>query len=186
MGIAVADAAAEYGADVQLVLGPVNILPSNRSIEIINVISAASMASECISRFASCDIAVLAAAVADFSPGRIEKKKMKRTASDLILKLKPTKDIAEALGKMKNNSQILVGFALETHNEIANATAKLERKNLDLIIMNSLQDKGAGFGHETNRITIIDRNNNIDKFELKSKEEAAIDILDKIVTMLKR
>jgi phosphopantothenoylcysteine decarboxylase / phosphopantothenate---cysteine ligase len=185
MGIALAETAAEYGADVQLVLGPVNILPSNRSIEIINVVSAESMASECILRFAFCDIAILAAAVADFSPEKIETRKMKRTGNDLILKLKPTKDIAEALGEMKNKSQILAGFALETHNEIANAKAKLERKNLDLIIMNSMRDKGAGFGYDTNRITIIDRNNNIDKFELKSKEETARDILDKIVAILK-
>ena len=184
MGIALADSAADYGADVELVLGPVNILPENKTIKIINVVSAASMASECIERFAGCDIAILAAAVADFSPERIEAKKIKRTGSDLILRLKPTKDIAGALGKMKKKSQILAGFALETHNEIANAKAKLERKNLDVIIMNSMQDKGAGFGYDTNRITIIDRNNIIDKFELKSKEEAARDILDKIVSML--
>jgi phosphopantothenoylcysteine decarboxylase/phosphopantothenate--cysteine ligase len=184
MGIALADSAADYGADVELVLGPVNILPENKTIKIINVVSAASMASECIERFASCDIAILAAAVADFSPERIEAKKIKRTGSDLILRLKPTKDIAGALGKMKEKSQILVGFALETHNENANAKAKLERKNLDVIIMNSMQDKGAGFGYDTNVITIIDRNNIIDKFELKSKEEAARDILDKIVSML--
>ena len=185
MGIALADAAADYGADVELVLGPVNILPGNKTIKIINVISAESMAYECVRRFAGCDIAILAAAVADFSPERIEPKKMKRTGSDLILRLKPTKDIAEALGKMKKGSQIIAGFALETHNEIDNAAAKLERKNLDMIIMNSLRDKGAGFGYDTNRITIIDSNNNIDKFELKSKEEAARDILNKIVSMLK-
>jgi phosphopantothenoylcysteine decarboxylase/phosphopantothenate--cysteine ligase len=185
MGVALADTAADYGADVELVLGPVNILPENKTIEIINVVSAASMASECIKRFTGCDIAILAAAVADFSPGRIEPKKIKRTGSDLILRLKPTKDIAGALGKMKKESQILAGFALETNNEIANAKAKLERKNLDVIIMNSMQDKGAGFGYDTNLITIIDRNNIIDKFELKSKEEAARDILDKIVSMLR-
>lgn len=185
MGVALADSAADYGADVELVLGPVNILPENKTIQIINVVSAASMASECIKRFATCDIAILAAAVADFSPERIEPKKIKRTRSDLILKLKPTKDIAGALGKMKKEPQILAGFALETHNEIANAKAKLERKNLDVIIMNSMQDKGAGFGYDTNVITIIDRNNIIDKFELKSKEEAARDILDKIVSMLR-
>jgi phosphopantothenoylcysteine decarboxylase/phosphopantothenate--cysteine ligase len=184
MGIALADAAAEYGADVELVLGPVNILPENKSIKIINVVSAGTMASECIERFSGCDIAILAAAVADFSPEIIETKKMKRTGSDLFLRLKPTADIAGALGKMKNKSQILVGFALETNNEIVNAKAKLERKNLDVIIMNSMQDKGAGFGYDTNRITIIDRNNIIDKFELKSKEEAARDIMDKIVSML--
>jgi len=185
MGVALADTAADYGAHVELVMGPVNILPENKTIQIINVVSAASMASECIKRFTSCDIAILAAAVADFSPGRIEPKKIKRTGSDLILRLKPTKDIAGALGKMKKESQILAGFALETNNEIENAKAKLERKNLDVIIMNSMQDKGAGFGYDTNVITIIDRNNIIDKFELKSKEEAARDILDKIVSLLR-
>ena len=184
MGIALADAAADYGADVELVLGPVNILPGNKTIKIISVVSAASMATECIKRFAGCDVAILAAAVADFSPESIEAKKIKRTEGGLILRMKPTKDIAGTLGKMKKKSQFLAGFALETHNEIANAKAKLERKNLDIIIMNSMQDKGAGFGYDTNRITIIDRNNIIDKFELKSKEEAARDILDKIVSML--
>jgi phosphopantothenoylcysteine decarboxylase / phosphopantothenate---cysteine ligase len=185
MGIALADTAAEYGADVELVLGPVNRLPQNKSIKIIHVTSAESMADECIARFGSCDIAILAAAVADFMPEKVEDRKIKRTADEILLRLKPTKDIAEAIGKMKKKSQILAGFALETHNEIANATAKLKRKNLDIIIMNSMQDKGAGFGYDTNRITIIDKNNNIDKFELKSKEEAARDILDKIVSMLK-
>ena len=185
MGIALADAAAEYGADVELVLGPVNRLPENKSIKIINVTSAESMASECISRFPDCDIAILAAAVADFTPEKVGERKIKRADDDIILRLKPTEDIAGTLGKMKKKSQILAGFALETDNEIENATAKLKRKNLDLIVLNSLQDKGAGFGYDTNKITIIDRNNNIDKFELKSKEEAARDILDKIVSMLK-
>jgi len=185
MGIALADAAAEYGAEVELVLGPVSKLPENKTVKIIDVISAESMASECIARFPGCDIAILAAAVADFSPMRIESKKMKRESGNLVLRLKPTKDIAETLGKMKRETQLLAGFALETHDEIANAKAKLVRKNLDIIIMNSMQDKGAGFAFDTNRITIIDRNNNIDKFELKTKKEAARDILGKIVTMLK-
>ena len=184
MGIALADAAAEYGAEVELVLGPVNRLPENSSVKVINVTSAESMASECIARFPGCDIAILAAAVADFTPEIVKERKIKRTGDEIILKLKPTKDIAEILGGMKKISQILAGFALETHNETANATAKLIRKKLDLIVLNSMQDKGAGFGYDTNRITIIDRNNIIDKFELKSKEEAARDILDKIVSML--
>lgn len=184
MGIALADTAAEYGAEVELVLGPVNRIPENISIKVINVISAESMASECIARFPGCDIAILAAAVADFSPQKVEERKIKRSGDEIILRLKPTKDISEALGKLKKKSQILAGFALETHNETANATAKLKRKNLDLIILNSMQDIGAGFGYDTNRITIIDRNNIINKFELKSKVEAARDILDKIVSML--
>jgi phosphopantothenoylcysteine decarboxylase/phosphopantothenate--cysteine ligase len=184
MGIALADAASDYGAEVQLVLGPVDRLPRNKTIEIVNVTSAESMANECIARFDNCDIAILAAAVADFSPDIVEEKKIKRGDGEIILKLKPTKDIAETLGKMKKKSQLLAGFALETHNEISNATAKLKRKNFDIIILNSMQDKGAGFGYDTNRITIIDRNNNIDKFELKSKDDASRDILDKIVSML--
>jgi phosphopantothenoylcysteine decarboxylase / phosphopantothenate---cysteine ligase len=185
MGVAIADAAADYGAEVELVLGPVSRVPENKDIKIINVISAESMAAECISRFTGCDIAILAAAVADFSPEKKVERKIKRKGEGMILRLKPTKDIAETLGKMKKKSQILVGFALETHDEISSAREKLIRKNLDVIVLNSMQDEGAGFGFDTNRITIIDRNNNIDKFELKSKDEAAVDILNKIVSMLK-
>lgn len=185
MGIALADQAADYGAEVELVLGPVSVFPENKSVRIINVTSAVSMAEECIKRFPDCDIAILAAAVADFSPERVEEKKVKRTGKGLMLKLIPTTDISAALGKMKKDSQFLAGFALETHNEIDNAVEKLKKKNLDLIVMNSLQDEGAGFGYDTNRITLIDRNNNIDKFELKPKKEAARDILDKIVSMIK-
>jgi phosphopantothenoylcysteine decarboxylase/phosphopantothenate--cysteine ligase len=142
------------------------------------------MAAESISRFSDCDVAILAAAVADFTPVTTAGKKMKRGNEDLILKLKPTEDIAKTLGTSKKKSQIVAGFALETDNELENAKAKLERKNLDLVILNSLKDKGAGFEYDTNQITIIDRNNIIDKFELKTKEEAARDILDKIITML--
>ena len=184
MGIALAEAAAEYGAFVELVLGPVGIAPSNPVIKIINVTTAETMASESISRFPGCDIAILAAAVADYSPESAAEVKLKRGNGEITLKLKPTTDIAESLGKMKKDSQILAGFALETNDEITNAIAKLKKKNLDFIVLNSLRDEGAGFGHDTNRITIIDRNNNIDKFELKSKEESARDILDKISLIL--
>jgi phosphopantothenoylcysteine decarboxylase/phosphopantothenate--cysteine ligase len=185
MGIALADAAASYGADVYLVLGPVSILPESSSVRVTRVITAESMADECIKMFRDCDIAILSAAVADFTAVKIEKEKIKKSADSLTLKLKPTTDIAAALGKLKTGSQLLAGFALETNNEIKNATAKLKRKNLDLIVLNSLKEPGAGFEHSTNRITIIDKYNNIDKFELKSKEEAARDILDKIVSMIK-
>jgi phosphopantothenoylcysteine decarboxylase / phosphopantothenate---cysteine ligase len=184
MGIALAEAAAEYGASVELVLGPVNIIPSNKSLKIINVTSAESMADECISRFPGCDIAILSAAVADFTASEIKRKKIKKDGNEMVLKLKPTTDIAEALGKAKKKTQLLVGFALETNHELENAKKKLLRKNLDIVVLNSLKDSGAGFGLDTNKITIIDRNNNIDKFELKSKEEAAKDILNKIVSMI--
>jgi phosphopantothenoylcysteine decarboxylase / phosphopantothenate---cysteine ligase len=184
MGIALADAAAEYGADVELVLGPVSITPANRSVKVIDVITAESMANECISRFPGCDIAILSAAVADFTAEEIKREKIKKDGTELVLKLKPTADIAELLGRTKKTSQLLVGFALETDNELNNAKKKLIRKNLDVIVLNSLKDSGSGFGHHTNRITIIDRYNNIDKFELKSKEEVARDILNKIVSMI--
>jgi phosphopantothenoylcysteine decarboxylase/phosphopantothenate--cysteine ligase len=184
MGIALADAAAEYGAIVDLVLGPVNISPQNKSVNVINVTTAETMAAECISRFPLCDIAILAAAVADFTPAEVSGKKIKKGETELILKLKPTTDIAETLGASKKATQLIAGFALETDNELDNARLKLLRKNMDIVVLNSLKENGAGFGHDTNKITIIDRNNNIDKFELKSKEDAAKDILDKIVALI--
>jgi phosphopantothenoylcysteine decarboxylase/phosphopantothenate--cysteine ligase len=186
MGIALADAASDYGAKVDLILGPVNINPINTNINITRVVTAESMASECISRFPGCDAAILAAAVADYSPVTTHADKIKKGDKSLTLKLKPTTDIAEALGKMKKSNQILAGFALETRDGIANAKLKLKRKNLDFIVLNSLTDEGAGFEHDTNRITIIDKYNNIDKFELKSKDEAARDMLDKIVSTFKK
>jgi len=185
MGIALADAAAEYGAVVELVLGPVSIAPKNNSIKIINVITAETMAEECISRFPDCDIAILTAAVADFTPADVKEKKIKKDDSELVVRLKPTTDIALTLGMLKKPNQLIAGFALETDNELNNAKAKLKRKNLDIIVLNSINEKGAGFGYDTNRITIIDKYNNIDKFELKSKVDAAKDILGKIVSILK-
>ncbi|MCU0462434.1 MAG: bifunctional phosphopantothenoylcysteine decarboxylase/phosphopantothenate--cysteine ligase CoaBC [Bacteroidales bacterium] len=185
MGIALAEAAAGYGADVELVLGPVDLLPSDSTVKVTRVTTADSMARECISRFPKCDVAILSAAVADYTPVMVEKEKMKKSEKNLTLRLKPTIDIAAELGRMKKEYQILAGFALETGNEINNAKEKLKRKNLDVIVLNSLREKGAGFGYDTNRITIVDKYNNIDKFELKSKEEAARDILDKIVSMIR-
>jgi phosphopantothenoylcysteine decarboxylase/phosphopantothenate--cysteine ligase len=160
------------------------MFPTNSSVKVIHVTTAESMAAECISLFPDCDIAILSAAVADFTPVEFKDSKIKKAENDMVIRLKPTTDIALALGKIKKASQVLSGFALETDNELDNAKEKLIRKNLDLIVLNSLKDKGAGFGSDTNKITIIDRNNNIDKFELKSKEEAAEDILNKIVSMI--
>jgi phosphopantothenoylcysteine decarboxylase/phosphopantothenate--cysteine ligase len=184
MGIALADAAADYGADVELVLGPVNLAPANSAVKICDVTNAESMATECFLRFPACDIAILSAAVADFAPEEVKANKIKKDGNELVIKLKPTTDIAAALGKIKKPSQVLAGFALETDNETENAREKLFRKNLDIIVLNSLNESGAGFGHDTNKVTIIDRYNNIDKFELKSKEEAAKDILNKIISMI--
>ena len=184
MGIALADQAVGYGAKVELVLGPVKILPESNEVIVTNVTNAEQMAAECFSIFPGCDIAILSAAVADFTPEIVLHDKIKKDGNELVLRLRPTTDIAAGLGKIKKESQLIAGFALETTPGLREAKQKLQKKNMDLIILNSLKEKGAGFGHDTNRITIIDRNNNIDKFELKSKTEAARDILDKIVSML--
>jgi phosphopantothenoylcysteine decarboxylase/phosphopantothenate--cysteine ligase len=184
MGVALAECAREMGANVNLVLGPVDIKPLSKNINITNVTTADSMAEACLSLFPECDIAILAAAVADFTPVAVAGSKIKRKGT-ISLKLKPTVDIAAALGKMKKQNQIIVGFALETNDELENARKKLLIKNLDFIVLNSLNDTGAGFGYDTNKITIIDRNNNINNFELKSKDEVARDILNKIVLMTK-
>ncbi len=185
MGIAIADKAASLGATVTLVLGPVAIRPSNANITTVDVKTAAEMKKASVEAFRRCDIGILTAAVADFTPEAASDKKIKRGEGEMTIKLRPTEDIAACLGTMKKESQILAGFALETDNEISNATSKLKKKNLDLIILNSLRDQGAGFGHDTNRITIIDSNNNIDKFELKSKDEVASDILEKIISLIR-
>jgi phosphopantothenoylcysteine decarboxylase/phosphopantothenate--cysteine ligase len=137
-----------------------------------------------VKAFLNCDIGILAAAVADFTPETTSQTKMKRAQGEMTIKLRPTEDIAACLGTMKKDGQILAGFALETDNEVSNALAKLRKKNLDLIILNSLRDEGAGFGHDTNRVTIIDSDNIIDKFELKSKGEVASDILKKIISLI--
>ena len=183
MGIALADTAVRMGAEVTLVLGPVTLKPQEKGVTIVPVRTAAEMMEASLAAFAQCDIAILAAAVADFTPETTSATKVKRGDADLVIRLKPTEDIAASLGRMKKEGQFLAGFALETDNEVDNARGKMQRKNLDMIILNSLRDEGAGFGHDTNRITIIDRSDNIDKFELKSKDEVASDILNRIVSL---
>ncbi|TFH34419.1 MAG: bifunctional phosphopantothenoylcysteine decarboxylase/phosphopantothenate--cysteine ligase CoaBC [Bacteroidia bacterium] len=186
MGIALANAAAERGAEVTLVLGPTSLSPGRAEISVVNVTSASEMASECIKYFPSSDIAILAAAVADFTPSRVSGHKIKKSDKDLTLLLVPTIDIASTLGAAKSPAQLVVGFALETEDEEINARAKLVKKSLDLVVLNSLSDIGAGFGHDTNIVSLIDKSNIIDKFELKSKEYVAEDILDKIESLLKK
>jgi phosphopantothenoylcysteine decarboxylase/phosphopantothenate--cysteine ligase len=183
MGISLADTAARMGAGVTLVLGPVGIKPQEKSITVVPVKTAAEMKEASLAAFATCDIAILAAAVADFTPETTSATKVKRGGADLVIRLRPTEDIAAYLGSIKKEGQYLAGFALETDDEIANARGKMQRKNLDMIILNSLRDEGAGFGHDTNRITIIDRTDNIDKFDLKSKDEVASDILKRIISL---
>ena len=184
MGYAIAEELAENGAEVILVSGPVSVSTKKMGIKIISVESAAEMYDESTSRFADCDGAIMCAAVSDFSPVNTEKLKTKRGKENWNLELKPTKDIAASLGEAKTNEQILVGFALETNDEIVNAGKKLKKKNLDFIVLNSLNEKGAGFGVDTNKITIIDKNNNQQNFELKSKKEVAVDIVEKVISII--
>jgi phosphopantothenoylcysteine decarboxylase/phosphopantothenate--cysteine ligase len=184
MGVAIADAFAETGAAVVLVSGPSGIVPENANVEVVHVTSAAEMYNACASRITNIDIAVFAAAVADFTPERVEEKKVKRGQEDLVIRLKPTRDIAATLGAGKRADQLFIGFALETHDALEHAKGKLERKNLDLIVLNSLEDAGAGFGTETNRVTMIDCKGRTETFKLKNKREVARDIVEKTINLL--
>lgn len=184
MGFALAEVCAKYGADVCLITGPVNLKTQHKNIERIDVQSAAEMYDEVMNRFYGMDGAILCAAVADFTPKETAENKLKREKDDLLLELKPTQDIAAAVGQMKMEQQFIVGFALETNNEEANALQKLERKNFDFIVLNSLQDKGAGFGHDTNKISIIDRSGSKKTFGLKDKNAVAEDIVNEIVQLI--
>ena len=177
MGYALAEALAEKGAEVILVSGPVSLKVQHQSIQLIQVESAAEMFDACHQHFSTCQIAILAAAVADYTPANPSAIKIKKKSETMSLELVKTKDILKSLGKLKTKHQLLVGFALETNNELENAMKKLESKNLDFIVLNSLQDKGAGFRHITNKITIVDKSNKITKFELKSKADVANDIV---------
>lgn len=181
MGFAIAESLAEKGAQVLLVTGPVHITSNHPNIKIINVTSARDMYNESVRIFPECDAAILSAAVSDYTPVVQSNKKMKRMEEKLHIELKPTVDIAAALGRMKKKNQFLVGFALESENETWNATKKVKNKNLDFIVLNSLRDKGAGFGTDTNKVTFIDRDNNIQEFELKQKKEVAEDIINKLL-----
>lgn len=179
MGLALAEACARRGAKVTLVCGPVQGHTEHPSIHRIDVESAEEMYAASTSLFGKMDAAILCAAVADFTPAHTAESKIKREGNGLAIQLKPTRDIAEALGKMKREGQILVGFALETHDETAHAKDKLARKNLDFIVLNSLNDKGAGFRHDTNKITIISPTEEI-PYPLKNKTEVAEDIIDRL------
>lgn len=183
MGYALAECCAERGAEVILVSGPVSITEKHPNIRKISVESAEEMYQAAVREFTGSDAAILCAAVADFTPESQSEQKIKREKEDLVLRLKPTHDIAAALGKLKKENQIMVGFALETNDEVEHAKDKLERKNLDFIVLNSLNDKGAGFRHDTNKITIIDKNS-VTEFPLKDKNEVAADIINHLAEIL--
>ncbi len=183
MGFALAEVCSEQGAEVTLVCGPVSLQTSHPAIHRIDVESAAEMYEAATKHFKKADIAILSAAVADFTPQATADKKIKRKGDDMVLRLQPTQDIAAALGAVKRKKQILVGFALETDNELENAVDKMERKNLDLIVLNSLRDKDAGFRVDTNKVTIIDRHHGLTAYDTKSKREVAKDIIEKVVKL---
>ena len=177
MGFALAEECAARGAEVTLVAGPVQLKTTHPNIHRIDVESCAEMYAATTEAFKTADSAILCAAVADFTPETTASTKIKREGDDLVLRLKPTHDIAAALGQMKQSHQHLIGFALETNDEVTHAQGKLERKNLDFIVLNSLRDKGAGFRHDTNKITIISREE-VKEYPLKPKHEVAGDIVD--------
>ena len=180
MGVAIAEEMKKRGGDVTLVLGPSNV-KVNVGINTIHVTSAAEMFSACEKVFPAVDIAIMSAAVADYTPVHVANQKIKKTENDFAVPLTKTKDILKTLGGLKTKSQVLVGFALETNNEKENALQKLQSKNADMIILNSLQDAGAGFGHDTNKITIFDKTGKAYPFDIKSKKEVASDIVNTII-----
>jgi len=178
MGNALALEAAARGANITFVSGPVNVYPEHPSIKVIKVTSATEMFSSCTEFFAKADITIMAAAVADYMPQNPEPEKIKKKEDSILLNLVKTKDILADLGKHKKKNQLLIGFALETNNELDNAITKLHTKNLDFIVLNSLNDSGSGFGFDTNKVTIIGKDQIIGEFELKTKSEVAADLFD--------
>ena len=183
MGIALAIEAANNGALVSLVLGPTHLECNHANIKVYKVITASQMYEQVNACFSTSDIGIFTAAVADYKPNIAAKNKIKKSDSNLNISLEKTVDILAEMGNKKSDKQFIVGFALETDNEVENAKDKLKRKNLDMIVLNSLNNKGAGFQHNTNKITIIDKANNISNFELKDKSEVAKDVIDKIIEL---
>lgn len=184
MGFALAEELAEQGAEVLLVAGPVGGKLTHPNIQRIDVESASEMHEACLHHFPAMDAAIMCAAVADYRPKQAADQKMKRQVNEMSIDLEATADIAASLGKLKTNRQLLVGFALETNDGEQNALGKLQKKNLDFIVLNSLQDQGAGFGVDTNKITILSKDNNAQLFELKHKAEVAADIVEKLTQEL--
>ncbi|MCB4809308.1 bifunctional phosphopantothenoylcysteine decarboxylase/phosphopantothenate--cysteine ligase CoaBC [Tamlana sp. 62-3] len=183
MGFEIAKAAANNGAEVVLVTGPTHEKVNHSAIKVVPVVSAQSMYNAVHEYFKSSDVAILSAAVADFTPKEVATQKIKKKTNTLTLELEKTKDILASLGEIKTK-QFLVGFALETNNELENAKGKLKRKNLNLIVLNSLNDKGAGFKGNTNKVTFIDDKDNITAFDLKTKTEVANDLINHITTKI--
>ena len=180
MGYDIAQSAANLGASVILVSGPSHLKMENNLVKVVRVVSAQEMYDACHQYYKNTDVMIAAAAVADYKPKNVAQQKIKKSADDFVIELEKTKDILLSLGEIKEN-QFLIGFALETENEIENAKLKIQKKNLDLIVLNSLQDEGAGFAQSTNKITFIDKHFKVEPMELKSKEAVANDILNKVI-----
>ena len=185
MGIELADVCAGRGAEVTLVLGPSVLRPEYPGIKLVSVRSAEDMYNAAVEAFSSSDIAIMAAAVADYRPKTYSDIKIKKKQGEMTIELERTKDIAAHLGSIKKSHQLTIGFALETTNEEANAKRKLEKKNFDMIVLNSLKDKGAGFQHNTNKVKIINTKGDVIDYELKSKRAVAEDIVNQIVEFQK-
>lgn len=185
MGFAIAESLAAKGALVKLIAGPTHLNTKNCNIERIDVKSAEQMYNATVKEFEQADVAILSAAVADYTPKNVFSQKVKKADNVLNIELQPTKDILAQLGRMKADKQTLVGFALETNDEENNAKQKLSKKNLDFIVLNSLNDKNACFGFDTNKVTIIDSNGNMTKTDLKSKSEIAEDVVSKLIDIIK-
>lgn len=183
MGVAIAEALADKGAQVTLVLGPSHLQVYTAGIKVVRVESAQQMYDACMQAFTGADVAVLAAAVADYRPQEVAGEKIKKQGETLELKLERNKDILATLGGIKKPGQTLVGFALETTNEEAHAREKLEKKNADMIVLNTLRDEGAGFGHDTNKITIVKRSGEMEALPLQSKHDTAVAIINHIVAL---
>ncbi|REG99691.1 bifunctional phosphopantothenoylcysteine decarboxylase/phosphopantothenate--cysteine ligase CoaBC [Flavobacterium aquicola] len=180
MGFDIAQSAVNLGASVILVSGPTHCRINNPSVQIVQVVSAQEMYEACHLYYQDMDVVIAAAAVADYRPKNVAQQKIKKNTNDFTIELEKTKDILASFGELKKK-QFLIGFALETENEIENAKAKIQKKNLDLIVLNSLQDEGAGFGKHTNKVTFIDNAFHIEPLDLKSKEAVAEDILNKVI-----
>jgi len=184
MGVAIAEELAKRGAEVHLVLGPSSVKSTVTGIYVHKVETAEQMYQTCLKEFPAADIAVMSAAVADYTPVETAPEKIKKTSGTLIIELTKTKDILKTLGEKKRDGQLLVGFALETVNERQYALGKLQSKNADLIVLNSLNDEGAGFGHDTNKVTIFEKSGNEITYDRKPKQQVAKDIVDRIVNLL--
>jgi phosphopantothenoylcysteine decarboxylase/phosphopantothenate--cysteine ligase len=183
MGVAIAKALAKQGCEVELLLGPSSLQVNEVNIHVKRVVSAKQMFDASIACFSDMDIAIMSAAVADYTPVTFSDEKIKKKDAEFSIALTKTKDILKHLGTLKTENQLLIGFALENHNEQEYALKKLSEKNADAIILNSLNDNGAGFAHDTNKVTLFEKDGKVTAFPLMSKEELATQLVDKIIQM---